>query len=209
MNNEIFSAIYWPTLSLLCVAKPISDVFWVDLFEEKENPIVAFKALITTLCTFRYMSMILVALLLWAATYIYIENISTTNGASEVLVVLILTMMYCLITVVQLRSILVVGIVIVTFANFSLVQLFLPLTKVSSLPTLNSFLTNLITTFNYAAIATAAIGLVWKYGQDVRKENVYGTISTMFYALCFILFNMLISFVYLFIPTVNRIVELA
>jgi len=208
MTLELYKTIFWPLLIAISLSKPVSDYFWLRKFQHKDGVLFSLKKLVTQLSQKQYMIMIIFGFLFWVATYLALKYIP--NNLSHIVLILILffTIIFIAITILAIKSILVVGLIIVTFANFLLVQLFLPLTIVSDLGTLNNLLSNLISTFNYAAIATAAIGLVWQFGRH-NNENVYGTISTMFYAIGYILLNMFISFLHLFLPTISQIKSLA
>ena len=207
MSLELYKTFFWPLLVAISLSKPVSDYFWLRKFQHKNGVFFSLKKLVTRLSRKKYTIMLIFGLLFWAATFLAIKYIPNDLSHITLFIILFFTIIFIAITILAIKSILVVGLIIVTFANFLLVQLFLPLTSVNDLGTLNNLLSNLISTFNYAAIATAAVGLVWQFGRH-NNENVYGTISTMFYAIGYILLNMFISFLYLFLPTISQIKSL-
>lgn len=208
MDLALYNTIFWPILMAISISKPISDYFWLREFSNENGFAFSVKALLLLLVSKKYIYMVLSGLLFWVLTSLWLILLPDTSVIYGVIFILLLTVLFMAVTILNIKSILVIGLIIVTFANFLLIQLFTPLTQVTDLGTLNNLLSNLISTFNYAAIATAAVGLVWQFGQH-HKEDVYGTISTMFYAIGYILLNMLISFIQLFLPTIQSISRLA
>ncbi len=204
---ELYKYYYWLILIAITLSKPISDYFWLEKLKN-EGMLISFKNLFKVLIGKEYIIMVLTGLLSWLLTIIYIffSNIYFSN-LLEVFI-FILTVCFMAVTILCIKSILVSGLIIITFVNFLLIYYFQPLTMVNDLSTLNNLLSNLITSFNYLALAMAAAGLVWQFGR-YQKEDTYGTISTMFYAIGYILLNMFISFIFLFLPTIDKITKLA
>jgi hypothetical protein len=199
---------YFPLLIAISISKPISDYFWLREFNASWTGIKAAPGdIIRKLNRSQYISLVVTGLLLWALSAV-LWLVKTESGFLTSVVLALGTGVFILNTVLAIRSILVVALCVITFANFEMIMLFHPLTTVSDLSTLNSFLSLLISVFNYAALATFGLGLVWKYSRH-NDENVYSTISTMFYAVAYIGLNMFAAFITLFVPTVNRITELA
>ncbi len=208
MDLLLYKTLYWPILMAISISKPISDYFWLREFSNENGAIYSIKVLLILLISKKYTYMIACGLVFWLGTFLWLKLLPDLSVIHGVLFVLLLTVLFMAVTIINIKSILVIGLIIVTFANFLLIQLFMPLTQVTDLETLNNLLSNLISTFNYVTIATATVGLVWQFGRH-HKENVYGTISTMFYAIGYILLNMLISFIQLFLPTIQSIIKLA
>jgi uncharacterized membrane protein len=206
MNLSLYYQIYWPLLILLSLTKPISDYFWLEKFKKGyiKSIIKLFKQLIKE----RYLYMILVGLLCWLTTFLVFHFRLFENFFLIESLVLALTIIFMVQTIVSIKSILVVGLISVTFGNFFLLQLFMPITEVADLDTLNNLLSNLISIFNFIAVGTAAAGLVWQFGRH-NDEETYATVSTIFYAIGYILLNMFLSFILLVYPIIKKINELA
>lgn len=208
MNCELYKYIFWPILILISIAKPLSDFIWLKEFKSFDTYFTSLKYLFNKLATKNYCLMIISGIILWFLTIILLNFTLEGLFKLEISFILIFTIVYIIVTIISIKSVLVVGLILVTYGNFLLIHIFYPLTEIKDVSTLNNLLTNMINTFNYSALATTAVGLVWQFGVH-HEEDTYATISTMFYSLGFILLNMFISFVYLFLPTINQIKSLS
>ena len=206
MERYLLELIYFPIILAISISKPISDFFWLREFEDLGFLQAAAK-LLQKIRKNNYIS--LIAFIVVAMFFILLVKLTLAPPFYLIgMAYVFLTLIFLLLTILKVRSILVVSLIVITCSNFGMIALFLPITSVSDLPTLDGFLSDLISVFNYVALATFALGALWQFSRH-QKEEVYSTISTMFYTMGYMLLNMAIAYAFLFVPTVNSIKSLS
>ena len=222
MKNIVLMDIsYWLILFLISISKPISDYFWLGRFRETKKLFAVVKLLritikspkkrnhaLTVHISNKYLINFFYCLLI-GFTAISLSYLSEASLIVKILIFGFATAIFMSIVVMTIRSILVCCLFILCIANYSFINIFLPFNELNDLSTLNSVFTNLISVLNFfLLIMTFAFGALWQFSRHI-DEDIYGTISTVFYMFGYVSLNVILAVIFLIYPIAKQIQVLA